>query len=106
MSLGQAALQGRVLATGGTVPLYVPVLFLGWGIVLWLTAGRKIARNPRGEFRSMAEKRATSRVVRGLGGSGDPDVEFDSLWRSRWLFVAIPFAYLAMVAVFFVKALL
>jgi hypothetical protein len=92
-------------AEGTTVPLYVPLVFAAWGLFIWLIADRQMVRDPRGEFRKMAEKRARSRVVRLLGGSGDPEVEFQQLWRTRWLWPAVALLYVAVVLLFGFKSL-
>ena len=102
--------QGNVFHVLGaseteSIPLYVPVLFLAWGVFLWTFAGRKMLRDPRGEFRTMAEKRSRSRVVRLVGGSGDPDEEFKELWRWRWLVPCTACAYLSVSLLMLYKSL-
>jgi hypothetical protein len=53
----------------------------------------------------MAEKRANSKVVRALGGTGDAAQEYEGLRKSRWLAPVILAAYFAFVLVALVKAL-
>ena len=86
------------------VPLYVPIIFLGWGVlVAWLN--RKAFKDPDGALRRMAAKRAKSRAVRLVGGSGDPQREYEQLRRNRWIFPVVAVAYASGVLWLFVVAL-
>jgi hypothetical protein len=81
---------------GQTIPLYVPLGFLAfWAVLLFVN--RRAFRNPRGFLRSISTSRADSRLVRALGGSGDPEVEFERLWRHRWLWPLIVALSLAII---------
>jgi hypothetical protein len=97
--------MGFDAAAGSAPPLIVPIIFTAWAVILWFVAGRKMVRDPHGEFRKMAQKRARSRIVRTLGGSGNVDTEFESLWRARWLFPAVSVLYVLMLVFFWVRAL-
>ncbi|MEQ1873704.1 MAG: hypothetical protein ABL953_08265 [Ilumatobacteraceae bacterium] len=85
------------------MPLYVPILFLGWGILL-AVVNRKAFKDPDGELRRMAAKRASGRVVRFLGGTGDPEEEYQTLRKGRWVYPVGAVLYAAVVAWMFVVA--
>lgn len=85
------------------VPLYVPFLFLAFGVIL-AVVNRKAFRDPDGELRRMAAKRANNRLVRFLGGTGDPEEEYQQLRKGRWMYPVGAALYLAIVAWMFVLA--
>jgi hypothetical protein len=88
-----------VVAESQSVPVYVPFLFAGWGVLCWFAGARRMARDQRGEMRRLAEIRARSRLLYPFGG-GDVEREFAMQWRFRWLWpvtaVGYEFAVLGM----------
>ena len=53
----------HVLGESQDVPLYVPIVFAGWGVVWWFMGLRRMIRDPRAELRRYAEVRARSRLL-------------------------------------------
>jgi hypothetical protein len=60
-------------------PLYVPLIFAAFGVLMWFRSMRPMLRDPEGQLRKAAQKRA--RLFR-----SDEDAEFDQLWRGRWMY--------------------
>jgi hypothetical protein len=93
-----------VIVAEQQMPLYVPLIFLGWGAIC-LYLNRSAFRDFDGWLRRMAQSRARSRVVRLLGGTGDVEQEYRNLRRTRRSFLIIPILYSGVVIWFLVIAL-
>ncbi len=78
------------------IPIYVPLSFIGWGLMVAFLH-RRAFRDPDEALRRMAAARANSRVVRALGGSGDPLREYEQLSRSRWMYPWVAVGYTLLV---------
>ena len=96
--------MASVIAASSDIPVAVPLIFLAFGVFL-VMVNRKAFTDFDGELHRVAEKRARSKVVRFLGGSGDAAREYAGLRKSRWLAPVILVAYFAIVLVALVKAL-
>lgn len=62
----------------------MPLGFLAFWLLL-LYVNRGAVTDPETYLRDVAKRRSVSRIVRALGGSADPNVEFPGLWKQRWL---------------------
>ncbi len=93
-----------VIVASSDIPVVVPLIFLAFGVFV-VIVNRQAFTDFDGELHRMAEKRAKSRIVRSLGGSGDAAQEYEGLRKSRWLAPVILVAYFAIVLGALVKAL-
>lgn len=72
-------------------PIFVPVLFTVWGVLLWFVWGRRMVRDPRAELRHMAEVQ----LKWGTGIGKDVETQFKWLWRLRWIFALVAVVWVA-----------
>jgi hypothetical protein len=93
-----------LVANSQHVPLYVPLFFVAWGVFLAFL-NREDFKDPDGALRRMAARRAQSRIVRLLSGSGDPEKEYRQLQGMRWLFPFTALVYGAFVLLLLVVAI-
>ena len=99
------ALSARYLgADTQRVPLFVPLFFVAWGVLVAL-CNRKSFKDPESALRRSAARRAQSRFLRLLGGSGDPEKEYQMLRISRSLTPLVAVIYSAFVFLLLVVAL-
>ncbi len=96
--------MASVIAASSDIPLAVPLIFFAFGVFV-VIVNRQAFTDFDGGLHRMAEKRAKSRIVRALGGSGDAAQEYELLRKLRWLAPAIVLGYFAIVLVMAVKAL-
>jgi hypothetical protein len=99
---------GLVIAAigqGQNVPIYVPIFFTAWGVLIWVTWARKMWRDPDGQRRAMAEARANTPIIRALGGSSDPEEEYRKLAAAPAFFKVVTVGYSVGVGVAWYAAL-
>ncbi len=89
------------VANAQHVPLYVPLFFMAWGVLVALL-NRKDFKDPEGARRRMAVRRAQNKLFRMFGGSGDAEKEYRKLggFRGLLLFTAVIYCAFVLLLLF------